>query len=68
VGVYVLPKKLDEKVARLHLAALGAGLTELTKEQAAYLVIEVDGSFEPEHHRYGRPVCKLHGRAAASIW
>ncbi|RKR90338.1 adenosylhomocysteinase [Micromonospora pisi] len=52
VGVYVLPKHLDEKVARLHLGALGAKLTELTKEQAAYLGIPVEGPFKPEHYRY----------------
>jgi adenosylhomocysteinase len=52
VGVYVLPKKLDEKVARLHLDALGVRLTELTKEQAAYLGIAVEGPFKPEHYRY----------------
>ncbi|MEU4159409.1 adenosylhomocysteinase [Actinoplanes sp. NPDC026670] len=52
VGVYVLPKKLDEKVARLHLGALGVRLTELTKEQAAYLGIAVEGPYKPEHYRY----------------
>ncbi|MGN9808103.1 adenosylhomocysteinase [Micromonospora sp. BQ11] len=52
VGVYVLPKALDEKVARLHLDALGAKLTELTKEQAAYLGVAVEGPFKPEHYRY----------------
>ncbi|MFC7531366.1 adenosylhomocysteinase [Actinoplanes sp. GCM10030250] len=52
VGVYVLPKKLDEKVARLHLDALGVRLTELTKQQAAYLGIAVEGPFKPEHYRY----------------
>ncbi|MFJ6195308.1 adenosylhomocysteinase [Micromonospora sp. NPDC092111] len=52
VGVYVLPKHLDEKVARLHLGALGARLTELTKEQAAYLGVAVEGPFKPEHYRY----------------
>lgn len=50
--VYVLPKILDEKVARLHLDALGAELTELTKEQAAYLDLDVAGPFKPEHYRY----------------
>ena len=50
--VYVLPKHLDEKVARLHLAALGAHLTELTKEQAAYLGIPVEGPYKPDHYRY----------------
>ncbi|MBO4207564.1 adenosylhomocysteinase [Micromonospora echinofusca] len=52
VGVYTLPKHLDEKVARLHLAALGAKLTELTKEQAAYLGVPVEGPFKPDHYRY----------------
>ena len=52
VGVYVLPKHLDEKVARLHLGALGVRLTELTKEQAAYLGVPVEGPFKPDHYRY----------------
>jgi len=52
VGVYVLPKHLDEKVARLHLAALGVKLTELTKEQASYLGVAVEGPFKPDHYRY----------------
>ena len=47
-----LPKILDEKVARLHLGALGARLTELTDEQAAYLGISPDGPFKPDHYRY----------------
>jgi adenosylhomocysteinase len=51
-GVYTLPKHLDEKVARLHLDALGAKLTELTKEQAGYLGIPVEGPYKPEHYRY----------------
>jgi adenosylhomocysteinase len=50
--VYVLSKKLDEKVARLHLDALGVKLTKLTEEQAAYLGIPVDGPYKPEHYRY----------------
>jgi len=50
--VYVLPKHLDEKVARLHLSALGVRLTELTAEQATYLGIPVDGPFKPDHYRY----------------
>ena len=50
--VYVLPKHLDEKVARLHLDALGAELTELTKEQAAYIGVDVSGPYKPEHYRY----------------
>jgi adenosylhomocysteinase len=50
--VYVLPKHLDEKVARLHLDALGVKLTRLTDAQAAYLGIPVDGPFKPDHYRY----------------
>ncbi|HEX2317104.1 MAG TPA: adenosylhomocysteinase, partial [Thermomonospora sp.] len=52
VGVYVLPKHLDEKVARLHLDALGVKLTELTKEQAAYIGVDVEGPYKPDHYRY----------------
>ncbi|MBF4608636.1 adenosylhomocysteinase [Curtobacterium sp. VKM Ac-1393] len=51
-GVYVLPKHLDEKVARLHLGALGVELTELRPEQAAYIGVPVEGPFKPEHYRY----------------
>ncbi len=50
--VYVLPKRLDEKVARLHLDALGVHLTELTPDQAAYIDVPVDGPFKPDHYRY----------------
>jgi adenosylhomocysteinase len=50
--VYVLPKHLDEKVARLHLDALGVRLTELTKEQAEYVGVHVEGPYKPEHYRY----------------
>ncbi len=50
--VYVLPKHLDEKVAALHLAKLGAQLTELSAEQAAYIGIRQDGPFKAEHYRY----------------
>jgi adenosylhomocysteinase len=50
--VYVLPKHLDEKVARLHLDALGAKLTELSPEQAAYIGVPVEGPFKSEHYRY----------------
>jgi adenosylhomocysteinase len=50
--VYVLPKHLDEKVARLHLAAIGVELTELTKEQAEYIGVDVAGPYKPEHYRY----------------
>jgi adenosylhomocysteinase len=52
VGVYVLPKHLDEKVARLQLAKLGAQLTELTDEQARYIGVGKDGPYKPEHYRY----------------
>jgi len=50
--VYTLPKKLDEKVARLHLAKLGVKLTELSPEQAAYIGVPVEGPYKPEHYRY----------------
>lgn len=52
VGVYVLPKKLDEEVARLHLEKIGAKLTKLTKEQADYISVPVEGPYKPEHYRY----------------
>jgi adenosylhomocysteinase len=52
IGVYTLPKKLDEEVARLHLEQLGVKLERLTPEQAAYLGISPDGPFKPEHYRY----------------
>ena len=51
-GVYVLPKALDEKVARLHLSALGVRLTQLTDEQAAYIGVPVDGPYKLDHYRY----------------
>ena len=50
--VYILPKKLDEEVARLHLEHLGVRLTRLTDEQAKYLGVPVDGPYKPEHYRY----------------
>jgi adenosylhomocysteinase len=50
--VYVLPKHLDEKVARLHLEKLGAKLTSLTKDQASYIGVPVEGPYKPEHYRY----------------
>jgi adenosylhomocysteinase len=50
--VYVLPKRLDEKVARLHLGRIGANLTELNAEQAKYLGLEQQGPYKPEHYRY----------------
>ena len=50
--VYILPKKLDEEVARLHLEKIGVILTRLTPEQAAYLNVDVEGPYKPEHYRY----------------
>jgi adenosylhomocysteinase len=50
--VYTLPKTLDEKVARLHLAKIGARLTELSERQAAYIDVAVGGPFKPDHYRY----------------
>ena len=52
VGVYTLPKHLDEEVARMHLGALGVSLTELTHEQASYLGVPVQGPFKSDHYRY----------------
>ena len=52
VDVHILPKHLDEKVARLHLAALGVELTELTTEQATYIGVEKSGPYKPSHYRY----------------
>jgi adenosylhomocysteinase len=52
LGVHMLPKKLDEKVASLHLDKLGVKLTKLTAKQAEYLGISVEGPFKPEHYRY----------------
>ncbi|HLT61516.1 MAG TPA: adenosylhomocysteinase, partial [Microlunatus sp.] len=52
VGVYVLPKHLDELVARLHLDALGVKLTRLTEKQADYLGVPVEGPYKPDHYRY----------------
>ncbi|GAA2893541.1 adenosylhomocysteinase [Streptosporangium fragile] len=52
IGVYVLPKHLDEKVARLHLDALGVKLTTLTKAQAEYIGVAVEGPYKPDHYRY----------------
>jgi adenosylhomocysteinase len=52
LGVHVLPKHLDEKVARLHLDALGVRLTVLSKEQASYIGVPVDGPYKPDHYRY----------------
>jgi adenosylhomocysteinase len=50
--VYVLPKHLDEKVARLHLERIGAQLTDLTDEQARYISVDVQGPYKPDHYRY----------------
>jgi adenosylhomocysteinase len=50
--VLMLPKKLDEEVARLHLEHLGVKLTKLTPEQAAYIGVPVEGPYKPEHYRY----------------
>ena len=52
IGVYTLPKHLDEKVARLHLDALGVKLTVLTKDQADYIGVPVEGPYKPDHYRY----------------
>jgi adenosylhomocysteinase len=52
IGVYTLPKRLDEKVARLHLGALGVKLTELTSEQAAYIGVPPEGPYKSDHYRY----------------
>ena len=52
LGVHVLPKKLDEEVARLHLDKLGVKLTKLTAEQADYLGVPVEGPYKPDHYRY----------------
>jgi adenosylhomocysteinase len=52
IGVYRLSKELDEEVARLHLEKLGAKLTTLTKDQADYIGVPVEGPFKPEHYRY----------------
>jgi adenosylhomocysteinase len=69
--VYTLPKELDERVARLHLGQLGVKLTELTKEQAAYLDVPKDGPYKPAHYRYcaraARPLsCRPALRASRS--
>ena len=50
--VYILPKVLDEKVARLHLKKIGAQLTKMSKEQADYIGVPVDGPYKPDHYRY----------------
>jgi len=52
IGVYILPKNLDEEVARLHLDKIGAKLTRLTQDQADYIGVPVEGPYKPEHYRY----------------
>ncbi|MBC7307283.1 MAG: adenosylhomocysteinase, partial [Dietzia sp.] len=52
IGVHLLPKILDEKVARLHVEALGGSLTRLAKDQAEYIGVDVEGPFKPDHYRY----------------
>jgi len=52
IGVHLLPKILDEKVARLHVEALGGSLTTLAKDQAEYIGVDVEGPFKPDHYRY----------------
>jgi adenosylhomocysteinase len=52
IGVYTLSKALDEEVARLHLAHVGAKLTKLSKSQADYIGVPVEGPYKPEHYRY----------------
>jgi adenosylhomocysteinase len=52
VGVYVLDKKLDEEVAALHLEKIGAKLTKLSKDQADYISVPMDGPYKPDHYRY----------------
>ena len=52
IGVYTLPKHLDEEVARLHLEKLGVKLTELTQKQADYIGVSVEGPYKPDHYRY----------------
>ena len=52
IGVYRLPKELDEEVARLHLSKIGAKLTKLTKKQSDYIGVPAQGPFKSEHYRY----------------
>jgi adenosylhomocysteinase len=52
IGVYTLPKKLDEEVARLHLEKIGAKLTVLSQDQADYIGVPVDGPYKADHYRY----------------
>jgi adenosylhomocysteinase len=52
LGVHVLPKRLDEEVARLHLEKLGVKLSKLTREQAEYLHVPIEGPYKPDYYRY----------------
>ena len=52
VGVYRLPKELDEEVARLHLEQIGVKLTKLSEEQADYIGVPIEGPYKPDHYRY----------------
>ena len=52
IEVYMLPKRLDEEVARLHLDQLGVRLTQLTQEQADYIDVDPEGPYKPDHYRY----------------
>lgn len=52
IGVYRLPKQLDEEVARLHLAQLGVNLTKMTRAQAEYIGVPAEGPYKPDHYRY----------------
>jgi adenosylhomocysteinase len=52
IGIYMLPKAADEEVARLHLEHVGAKLTQLTEAQAAYINVNVNGPYKPDHYRY----------------
>jgi adenosylhomocysteinase len=52
IGIYILPKKLDEEVARLHLEKIGVKLTTLSEKQANYLSVPVEGPYKAEHYRY----------------
>jgi len=52
IGVYTLPKELDEEVARLHLGKLGGNLTKLSQKQAEYIGVPADGPYKPDYYRY----------------
>jgi len=64
--VYVLPKTLDEKVARLHLAKIGVKLTQLRPDQASYIGVKPEGPYKPEHHRHCADRCE--GVASRQAW